>query len=152
MTYWTDLYLMLDVDDAAITAAVASALAVNPVNVAVAPYGTLEAAAAGRHAKVVVQRQDLRRFGEGGSWPIELSIGMTGDEPDDELGTLRMIASGLGVPFIVNVEGDGQDMFRVIFPDGHAPARLLNDHDEPTLTADDRRRLTQYDHPVAAAS
>ena len=154
MTYWTDLYLLHDVDGRAIAGAVASALGVDPVAVAVAPYGTVEAASAGRRpgVTVLVQRQDLRSFGEGPVWPIELSIGLDGEKPDRELDALRAIAKGIDTPLIVSIDGDGQDMFRVVFPDGTALARLIDDDDNPILTDADRRRLARYDRPTSIAS
>lgn len=154
MTYWTDLYLLHDADDQAIAGAVASALGVNPVAVAVAPYGTLEAASVGRRpgVTVLIQRQDLRSFGEGPAWPIELSIGLDGEKPDQELDVIRAIAKAIDTPLIASIDGDGQDTFRVVFPNGTAPARLIDDDDNPILTDADRRRLARYDRPAAIAS
>ncbi|MGC4105166.1 MAG: hypothetical protein QM753_02275 [Thermomicrobiales bacterium] len=151
MIYWTDLYLLHDVSDAAIVSAVASALRVGPGAVAVGAFGTPLGIDTGPEPTVIVKRQDLRRFGEGGSWPVELSISIDGHAPEHELATLRAIAAGLATPFIVNLTDDGQDMFRLVMPDGYAPARLLNDDDEPELTIDDHQRLARYTQAVHAA-
>jgi len=150
-TYWTDIYLMHDVDDLVIANAVAGALGVHPSVVAIVPRGSDAALDAGRVADVVVQRQDLRAYGEGGSWPIELAITTASERPTAGLAGLRAVAAGIGIPLIANIAGDGQDMFRIVFPDGYAPARLLGDDENPDLTADDRRRLARYEHPAQAA-
>jgi hypothetical protein len=153
MTYWTDLYLMHDVDDLVLAGAVASALGVDRHAVAVAPYGTPEAAAAGSRAgvTVLVQRDDLRRHGHPAGWPHELAIGLDAPAPDPELDAIRAIAKGIGVPLMVNIEEDGQDRFRIVFPNGDAVPRLVDDNDEPMLTEADRRRLAIYDrlHTIA---
>jgi hypothetical protein len=150
-TFWTDISLMHDVDDLVIARAVAAAMGVRLASVAIVPHGTDAAPEAGRVAEVVVQRQDLRAFGEGGSWPIALAITTASDRPVADLAALRAVAAGIGVPLIANIATDGQDMFRVVFPDGHAPVRLLDDDENPELTADDRRRLARYDQPARAA-
>ena len=147
MIYWTDLYLRRDIDDMVIAAAVAAALGESTSAVAIVPYGTPKAKSAGTRPDVaiLIQRQDLRRFGDASEWPYELAIGLRDGEPEDSLAALRTIAHELRRPILTDLPDDGQDMYRIVFPNGDALPRLLDDNDEPMLTEADRRQLAAYD-------
>jgi len=151
MAYTTDIHLLHDLDDPTIARTVASAFSLPIDTVRVARYGTPEVndAWARPETRAVVAREDRRRFGDTGLWPIHLEITVEGDDPEHELDTLRAIGSGLGVPFVGAIADDDQEIFRLVFPDGHSPGRYLDG--ELALTDDDRRRLAPYEQPARAA-
>lgn len=142
MYYWTDLYLARDVPDERLAQAIASAFQVSPDRVAITRAGTPQTRIR-KDSKLfaVVERSD-RAAELQDRFPVALSIGLIErGQPFDEPTVLRAIAHNLGLPYVSDVEGDDEDTWRLILPNGETRPVTVDDDSRFTLSAADEAAI-----------
>ncbi|HEU0165584.1 MAG TPA: hypothetical protein VFQ54_11115 [Thermomicrobiales bacterium] len=153
MYYWTDLYLHHDASNEQISRAIGDVFRVSPARIAIHPVMSEETDVAWARPDLyaLVQRDDFLETEERDPiFPIKLMVIVRQDNPEiDDHEALVSITRALRQPVLSDNGDDGEDVWRLYWPDGTSTPVALDDDGRFDLKGTDLVRLESSQHVVA---